>query len=119
MYDAIQNFKYACSQLREANTKYKIITKNSKSLREEFLKKLADEIALEQGTDAGNELKKLIHIEQQRNQAESTRRILKPNHIGGLTSILIPSATEYENRESDNFNVYDINQMWKKIMGMI
>ena len=84
-------------------------------MREEFLKKLADEIALEQGTDAGNELKKLIHIEQQRNQAESTRRILKPNHIGGLTSILIPSATEYKNRESDNFNVYDINQMWEKI----
>ena len=113
--DAIENFKHACKKFKEANIKYREVTKNSKSLRYEFLQKLAEEIAVEKGTDAANELKQLIHIEKQRDQAASIRQVLKSNAIGGLTSILIPSTTEYANSNDDNFNLHDIDQMWDRI----
>ena len=115
LFDAIENFKTACRHLKEAEKKYNEIVKDSKSIRVEFLQKLAADLAVEKGTEASNELKKLIHIEKQRNQAESTRKVLKPGNMGGLSSILIPSATEYDNSGDDNFDLYNINQMWTKI----
>ena len=85
--DAILSFKEACTQFRQATQELKQASKKSKSLREEFLKQRAQELAKKNNTSAEKELKKIIHIEQQRNQAVAIQLVLKRKGRGGPSSI--------------------------------
>ena len=110
----MDNFRHACEQYNIANNAYKTSIKNSRSLRVEFLKEVANEYSKKNNTEAEKELKVLIHVEEQRDQARRIQNALNTKSGGGVTSILIPAPSEYEN-EFDKSNYMDINIMWERL----
>ena len=56
-------------------------------------------------------LKKLIHIEKQRDQARRIQNTLNSKQGGGVTSILIPAATEYD----EGVDKMDVHVMWDRL----
>ena len=56
--DAMKDFKYACDMYKIANNEYLVAKKNSRSLRVEFLKEVAEAYAKKNDNDAEKELKK-------------------------------------------------------------
>ena len=113
--DAIISFKEACTQFRLATQELKLALKNSKSLRAEFLKKRAEDLAKKNNTNAANELKKILHIEKQRNQAVAIQAVLKRRGRGGPSSILIPAPTEYDAHDGTPDYHLDIDRMWDRL----
>ena len=113
--DGIFKFRHACSQIRKATQALREVTKNSKSLRVEFLKQRAKDYAKKNNTTAEKELKKILHVERQRNQSIVIQAVLKRKGRGGPTSILIPAATEYDDNDGSIGFHLNIDRMWTRL----
>ena len=115
LVNAIETFRDASVQYKEANNKYLELKKQSKQKRKDFQMELAKEVAASKGTEAAKEINTLIHIEKQRNQALRLNSTLKPRSSGGPTSILIPAISEYQRPYQRDFDHMKIDTIWQRI----
>ena len=115
LVQAIETFRYVDGKLKQAEEEYNELSKQARKIRWEFLQDRADYLAATRNTKPEKELKRLIHVEQQRDQAGRINTIVKPFTKGGPNSILIPAVTEYPMPRIEYFDHYDINQIWTRI----
>lgn len=112
---SLDRYKEAYDNYVQAEREYNEICKTAKSSQAEFLKERAAYAALLKDTEVEKEIKNIIEIERQRDQASRIQNVMKTKHSGGPNSIMIPPVTEYDKRDEPNFNHYDINTIWNRI----
>ena len=112
---SLDRYKEAHENYVQAKREYNEIWKTIKSARAEFLQERAVYAALLKDTVAEKEIKSIIEIERQRDQANRIQNVLKRRHGGGPNSILIPAKTEYENFRDPDFDHFNINTIWDRI----
>ena len=112
--DAVHLLRQRQQQYENAYLQYRQLRGRDLELRIEYLKQMVEDKALENKLKAAAELKKLLHIKEQRRSNAKINYVTKPNNRDGVTSILIPTQDEYET-EYDKNHHYDVNVMWKRI----
>ena len=112
LVEALVNYRQAHNEYEEALKHYRTIKKNSESVRQIDMKKLADDRAKHNNGSSEVEYNKIIHLEQETKSNRKIKYVLKPDHRAGVTSILIPSACSYSSSTTDPLNV---DSMWERI----
>ena len=104
-------------ELQNIRKEMKTIIKDSESIRIEHIKSMAEEkIRLNPLKIYENEMKTLLHVEEQRKLASVLKRAYKSNGKRGIDHILIPSADSYEDEEKDDdFDHFNMNTIWQKV----
>ena len=111
-----QEYYEACANYIKAKAEYRELKKQSVQLREEFIDKRV-KLLQEHKREFENKkkekiLKILKHREKQIRQAKKINYVLKRGYKKGLTSILIPGPSAYQENTVD---IFDVNVMWKRI----
>ena len=116
---AKEEFKIADVEWKEAKENLQEVRKKSKQLRESHIEECAERnVERNPNKVLCSEIKRLKTIEQQRDQADRLHYVMKPMHRVGVNTIMIPAITAYsvEERNEPNFDHFDVNRMWKKIL---
>lgn len=66
-------------------------------------------------TTAEKEIKSIIEIERQRDQACRIQNVMKRRHGDGPNCILIPAKTEYKTQHNTDFDHFNIDTIWDHI----
>ena len=111
-HDVKANFSAASKTYDDALSHYRYVKSKHVELRQEYLKELANDLAFKNQTSQACEIDKLSNIEKQRGSHLKIGYVLKPDSRDGVTSILIPSKSSYNDASNDH---YSVDEMWKRI----
>ena len=104
-------------ELKSTRKEMKKIMKESELLRIQHIRNMAEEqIRLNPTKIYENEMKILLHVEEQRKLAKAMKLVYKTQRKRGLHHILIPAEESCEDDEKDsNFDHLSMDTIWKKV----
>ena len=117
--EAMTKFKTKDEEWKQAKLECKEVQKRDKLERTTHIDECAAKNVENDPTlKLSKEIRRLKHIESQREQAIRMKYVLKPFSKKGVTTIQIPAIVEYsrEQQETDGFDHYNINTIWDRIL---
>ena len=104
--EAVHIFKTAQTEYTKALHHYREVKSKNVEVQKLDMTKLAQERAETKKSSTHVEYNKILHHESESRSNRKIKYALKPNHRVGVTSILIPAASEYNLDESGDHNIY-------------
>ena len=112
--EAVHKFKKAQDEYLNALRHYRNVKGKNVEVRKLDMTKLAEDRAETKNTSTHVEYNKILLHESDSRSNRKIKYVLKPDHRAGVTSILIPAASEYTANDVDGDHT-NVDRMWKRI----